>query len=506
MSIENNKEEGISHLKKIWKVGDIRNGYPVLAQKDRKKILLLADDLRMNSGIATMAREFVLGTCHHYNWIQLAAAVNHDQKGQRISLNESIEKDFGIPEPNVFLYPNDGYGNPDTLRWLLKMEKPDGILHYTDPRSWIWLYEMEREIRQHIPIMYYNVWDDLPYPQYNESYYDSCDLIMNISKQTNNIVKQVCVNNKRTNKDCVYIPHGIDIETYKPIPKNDEELVKFKQQLFGNKDYKFILLYINRNIKRKSPSDLIAAYKLFVESLPKYEQDQCLLIFKTDPIDNHGTNLPAVYGSLASNTNIMFLNDRYPATILNYLYNIADVGMNMSSAEGFGLSCAESLMAGTPIIATSIGGLQDQMRFEDKNGNWYTPDINHPSNLDKKLIKCGEWAFPLWPQSNLVGSPPTPYIYDSRANIKDIILQLKILYDMGRKKRKHIGLLGRKWMIGDEAKMTASHMSEAFIKYMNNCMKKFKPQDRYKFTRICSSTFKSIENKGLYDEMNDVWV
>ena len=31
----------------------------------KKKILLMSDDLRMHSGIATMSREFVLGTVHN---------------------------------------------------------------------------------------------------------------------------------------------------------------------------------------------------------------------------------------------------------------------------------------------------------------------------------------------------------------------------------------------------------------------------------------------------------
>ena len=45
---------------------------------------------------------------------------------------------------------------------------------------------------------------------------------------------------------------------------------------------------------------------------------------------------------------------------LIYLYNIADVTVNMASNEGFGLSGAESLIAGTPIINNVTGGLQDQ--------------------------------------------------------------------------------------------------------------------------------------------------
>ena len=35
----------------------------------KKKILLLSDDLRMNSGVGTMSKEFVLGTLHHYDWV-----------------------------------------------------------------------------------------------------------------------------------------------------------------------------------------------------------------------------------------------------------------------------------------------------------------------------------------------------------------------------------------------------------------------------------------------------
>ena len=43
---------------------------------------------------------------------------------------------------------------------------------------------------------YYNIWDDLPYPMWNEPLYESCDLIMNISKQTHNIVQNVSKENQ----------------------------------------------------------------------------------------------------------------------------------------------------------------------------------------------------------------------------------------------------------------------------------------------------------------------
>ena len=42
---------------------------------------------------------------------------------------------------------------------------------------------------------------------------------------------------------------------------------------------------------------------------------------------------------------------------MNLMYNMADVTVGISSNEGFGLSTAESLMAGTPIIVNVTGGL-----------------------------------------------------------------------------------------------------------------------------------------------------
>lgn len=169
----------------------IRNGYPYLPKDKRKKILLLSDDLRTTSGIATVSKEFVLGSCHYYNWFQVGGAMNHPEKGKLIDISQSVSEETGVPDPDIKIMPIDGYGNQQLIREIMSVEKPNAILFYTDPRQWQWLFEMEHEIRQHIPMMYYNVWDDIPAPYYNEQAYESCDLIMNISKQTNNLVKMV---------------------------------------------------------------------------------------------------------------------------------------------------------------------------------------------------------------------------------------------------------------------------------------------------------------------------
>ena len=104
----------------------------------KPKILFLCDDPRFSSGIATMAREIILGTCHVFDYVVVGGALTHPEEGQIIDLSESIKVDTG-KIASVKLYPVSGYGTPDLVRHLITAENPDCILHFTDPRYWIWL-------------------------------------------------------------------------------------------------------------------------------------------------------------------------------------------------------------------------------------------------------------------------------------------------------------------------------------------------------------------------------
>ncbi len=171
------------------KIACDRQGY--LPKEQRKTILLLSDDLRLPSGVGVMSRELVVWTCHKYNWVQLGAGVQHPEMGKILDASQSLSKEIGVPDASLKIYPYNGYGDPNIIRYLLMVEKPNAILHFTDPRYWIWLYHMEAEIRENVPIIFYHLWDDLPFPTYNRYYYKSCDAIFTISKQSHNIVKQV---------------------------------------------------------------------------------------------------------------------------------------------------------------------------------------------------------------------------------------------------------------------------------------------------------------------------
>ena len=459
----------------------------------KKKVLLLSDDLRVPSGIGTMSKQFIMGTLDRFDWVQIGGAITHPDKGKIFDMSKEAKQHSGVEDAYLKVYPVSGYGDPNILREVIKIEKPDAILHFTDPRFWGWLYNMEHELRQEIPLMYYNIWDDLPFPHWNENAYESCDLLMAISKQTYNINKHVCQRKPRVEGvDLTYVQHGVDESIFKPLQSAD--YAGMKHQIFGDRDIDFVAFFNSRNITRKHPADLISAFASFVkESVPN--DKKAVILLHTDPVDQHGTDLYAVAKKIAPNVEVIFSNQKLSPVDLNKLYNIADVTCNPSSAEGFGLSHMESLMAGTPTIATVLGGLQDQMGFlvdgKELTVEHFTEE--NPSNSTGKISKdYGKWVYPLWPQVALQGSPMTPYIYDSRADISSIRDGLSWWFKMSRDERKLCGLAGREWAI--ENGFNAKGMSDAMANSINTCLDNFTP--RSSFTLINTNNVKPVYPTG----------
>ena len=205
----------------------------------KKKILLMSDDMRMHSGVACVSRDIVMGTMHHYDWVQIGGAITHPEEGKIVDMSEAVRNETGFEDVYLKIYPVSGYGNADILREVIKIEQPDAILHYTDPRFWQWLYQMEREIRTKIPLFYYNIWDDLPDPKWNENFYRSCDLLMAISKQTYGINRRMLP--EYEDWQITYVPHGISEKRFFPLNPNSIDLQNFKRD-YGFDKYDFLLL------------------------------------------------------------------------------------------------------------------------------------------------------------------------------------------------------------------------------------------------------------------------
>jgi glycosyltransferase involved in cell wall biosynthesis len=464
----------------------MKSGY--IPKDQRKKILFLSDDMRVTSGIGVMSREIIEGTAHRYNWVQVGAGVNHPEAGKIVDISEALNKEIGLEDSSVRIYPNNGYGDSRLLRYLMETEKPDAILHFTDPRYWIWLYQMEHEVRQKMPILYYNIWDDLPFPMYNKEYYKSCDSLFSISKQTYNINKHVL--GPENPRHLAYIPHGINTKRFHPLPANDLAMLETRTKLFGEAEVDFVIFYNSRNIRRKQTSDIIYSFNLFMSKLPQEKREKVRLVLHTQPVDDNGTDLPAVIRDVTPDIQkyVVFSPERVEADFLNHMYNIADVTINMSSNEGFGLGTCESLLAGTPIIVNVTGGLQDQCGFMDDEGNYLDPDLHFTkewgSNHDGRYTQHGDWAFPMFPSNRSIqGSPLTPYIFDDRASFEDAAWRMTQVYGMTREERKRRGELGRQYALG-HGQFTADRMCELFIEHIDKAVEVWEPRSRFTVEKV----------------------
>ena len=480
----------------------MKEKFRYVKREDRKKILLLCDDIRMHSGIATMAREIVIGTAHHFNWLNVGAAINHPEAGKGLDISQDVNKFAGMEDAWVRVFPNNGYGDAMLIRSLIQQEKPDAIFIFTDPRYWTWLFEIEREIRNEIPLFYLNIWDDLPAPLYNKAYYESCDLLMAISKQTKNI-NEIVLGESAKDKVIKYVPHGINHEHFFPIGKDHENftlLQDFKKNMFKDKEIDFVVVFNSRNIRRKSPGDVILSYKMFCDMIGREKASKCALVMHTQAVDDNGTDLYAVREALCDPeyVNVYFSQDKLDTPQMNLLYNVSDVNMLITSNEGWGLSLTEAMMAGKMIIANVTGGMQDQMRFEHE-GKWidFTPEF--PSNHRGTYKEHGEWAFPVYPSNiSLVGSVPTPYIFDDRCRPEDVAEALLQAYNLPKEERDAKGLKAREWVTSDESGMSARQMCENVIDAMNESFEKFKPRERFELHKITDRPKKRITHKLIY--------
>ena len=361
--------------------------------KKKKKILILSDHALSTSGVGTQTRHLVNGLLAKGEWSfrQFGAAIKHENYDV-----VQVSEDFIIK-------PIDGFGNPDMLRLALITEKPDILFIFTDPRFFIWLFEMEDEIHQICPIVWWHVWDNYPYPQFNNEFYQSTDLINCHSHLTYKMVGEKFP--EKTN----FVPHALPPNVFFPMQKS--QILSLKEQALGKeKKDNFVVFWMNRNARRKRSNDVLVSWSLFVKQLEeKHGKRDVTLLMHTDPQDPEGPNLFATGEMLGIQDTVVFSNQRVGFEQINIMHNISDACLNISYAEGFGLATLESMQAGTPIIAAKTGGLTRQVvDHRDGSENGVALDID---------------------LKTLVGSQSVPYIYEDYCSNESVANAIMKMYE-----------------------------------------------------------------------------
>ena len=372
---------------------------------EKIKIFTLGDHPLSPSGVGTQSKYIIEGMLKtgKYQFVSFGGAIQHPSHEPQHT--EQWGEDW-------IIWPVDGYGTPDQVRAMIHQQKPDILWFMTDPRFYGWLWEIEHEIRPHIPMVYYHVWDNYPYPKFNRPFYLSNDHVACISKLTYDILQTVApeVNSS-------YIPHAVDENIFKPM--EEEEIIRYRTD--KNINDKFVCFWNNRNARRKQSGTLIWWFKEFLD---KVGHDKASLIMHTDVKDVHGQDLEAIIHELGlTSGQVMFSQEKVDSSHLAGMYNMADITVNIADAEGFGLATLESLSCGTPIMVNMTGGLQDQITDGE---TWFGVGLEPTSKA-------------------VIGSQQVPYIYEDRVSKEDFIEGLLKLYNMSRAERAELGAKGREW-------------------------------------------------------------
>ena len=383
----------------------------------KKKILVLSDHPLSPSGVGTQTKYMIeaLLKTGRYQFICLGGAIKHnDYRPVKV---DGWGNDW-------IIYPVDGYGNHELIRSLLQKERPDALWFMTDPRFYEWLWQIENEIRANVPMIYYHVWDNFPAPQFNGKFYRSNDKVVCISKVTHKILQEVA-----PEVDSCYLPHAVHSDVFRP-PSSPEDFAKIKEirEAIDNHSStknpnKKIFFWNNRNARRKQSGTLLWWFK---EWLDKVGHDKATLLMHTDAEDPHGQPLPHLIKHLnVEDGQILLSTTKVSPQDLAGFYRAADFTINISDAEGFGLSTLESLACGTPIIVNMTGGLQEQVT----NGKeWFGWGIQPASK-------------------SVIGSLQVPYIYEDRISQQDFEKMLTKALKLPKKKYEAMAAAGREHVL-----------------------------------------------------------
>ena len=400
--------------------------------QNKKKILMLSDHALSTSGVGCQSRFLIHGLIDKGCWTvrQFGAAMKHNNYDV-VSVN-----------PDFVIKPIDGFGNREMLLQAIAAERPDVLLLFTDPRFFIYVWEMHDEINKICPIAYWHVWDNRPAPTFNKCLYEATDLINCHSHLTYEMVNEILPG--RAN----FIPHALPDELFFPL--SDADKLRYKKEVLGpEREDHFILFWVNRNARRKRPADLVEAWSKFMARIKAEGKNDATLLMHTDPVDQEGPNLLVNVEAMNVVDSVVFSNARVEFERMNILHNISDACINIAYAEGFGLATLEAMKVGNPIIALKTGGLTRQV-------------VDHRDGSENGI------ALPVEMQS-LVGSQMVPYIYEDYVSTDTVADAIYRMYKMSVQERKDLGQKARSYVQSEFALQTTIDLwHDSLLNLVNN--------------------------------------
>lgn len=213
-------------------------------------------------------------------------------------------------------------------------------------------------------------WEIEDFPKHMHSAFEYVDEIWAVS----NFVKQAI--QPHTNKKVLVFPTPIT------APEIKEKLDRSTIGLPLNSKYNLFIFDYMSVFNRKNPIAVVEAHK---KAFPN--SDGPLLVIKSTNGDKDAENREKLRYSISSRTDVLLIENYLSRNQLHALIAECESYVSLHRSEGYGLTMAEAMALGKPVIATGYSGNLDFMSSENSLLVPYS------------MVKVGPGSFPYEPES-----------------------------------------------------------------------------------------------------------
>jgi glycosyltransferase involved in cell wall biosynthesis len=171
-------------------------------------------------------------------------------------------------------------------------------------------------------------------------------------------------------KRLTVIANGIDLENFDPAPQAGQSI----RAVLGINDRQPVIGIVGRLTPGKGQLDLVRAFPRMLEQFP----DAVLVIVGAPAFNRereYAANLDRIISALGISDHVRMLGARDDVSAI---MQAADIIVVNSRSEACSLVILEAMAAGTPVIATAVGGTPEIIQH-DVNGWLIAPD--NPAQL-----------------------------------------------------------------------------------------------------------------------------
>jgi glycosyltransferase involved in cell wall biosynthesis len=159
---------------------------------------------------------------------------------------------------------------------------------------------------------------------------------------------------------------GIPVVTV-PHPVSEKPAATGMRAQFGIADDAFLISTIfsaGSSINRKNPEAVLKAFQQFTARNPK-----AFLLMKASGDPAKDSRLAALLASAGRIGNVRVITENLPRSAIAGIMRQSNAYISLHRSEGFGLTVAEAILGGTPVVSTGWSGTAD---FCDPGNTWNT--------------------------------------------------------------------------------------------------------------------------------------